>query len=327
MKKAVWLCFWPVMAAWTQFPPPAGQPGSTAIPMDSSVFIGWAKACTVVRGPKDISNPSLGLTSVGDSTSAVGPAGQNGVVSLGDGGYAILTFDPPIADGPGWDFAVFENAFSDTFLELAFVEVSSNGVDFVRFPATSLTQDSLQIGSFGSLDATLIDNLAGKYRAGYGTPFDLQQLSGIMGLDVMAVTHVKVIDVVGSIDPNYATYDQFGNKVNDPWPTPFDAGGFDLDAVGVIHTATLNTVNSHSQTAFILYPNPANTVLWLQGPKDSQPISVTLFDASGRCYQVSSGVLSHGLRTLFVGHLKPGLYYVKIQSSHHDEVHKVVIGP
>ena len=36
---------------------------------------------------------------------------------VGDGGSAILTFDTPIANGPGFDFAVFENGFSDTFLE------------------------------------------------------------------------------------------------------------------------------------------------------------------------------------------------------------------
>ncbi len=34
---------------------------------------------------------------------------------------------------------MFENGFADAFLELAFVEVSSNGIDFARFPAVSLT--------------------------------------------------------------------------------------------------------------------------------------------------------------------------------------------
>jgi hypothetical protein len=41
--------------------------------------------------------------------------------------------------------------------------------------------------------------------------------------------------VVGSINPEYATYDCQGNPVNDPWPTAFASGGMDLDAVGVIH--------------------------------------------------------------------------------------------
>jgi hypothetical protein len=61
----------------------------------------------------------LGHTSYGDDSCALGPA-DNNVVSLGDSGYAIVKFDIPISDGPGFDFAVFENAFDDEFLELAF---------------------------------------------------------------------------------------------------------------------------------------------------------------------------------------------------------------
>jgi len=49
---------------------------------------------------------------------------------------------------------------------------------------------------------------------------------------------VKVIDVIGTIDPQYASRDSFGNIVNDPYPTPFGSCGFDLDAVGVINQAT-----------------------------------------------------------------------------------------
>ncbi|MFN6048554.1 MAG: T9SS C-terminal target domain-containing protein, partial [Bacteroidota bacterium] len=62
---------------------------------------------------------------MGTAAGAEGPAASNGVVSLGDGGIATLTFDPPITNGDGFDFAVFENTFLDTFLELAFVEVST----------------------------------------------------------------------------------------------------------------------------------------------------------------------------------------------------------
>jgi hypothetical protein len=186
----------------------------------------------------NISNPGLGLATAGTAADALGIAQGNtsGVVSLGDGGQITLTFTGGIRNGPGADFAVFENGFSDSFLELAFVEVSSNGSDFFRFPAISLTQTSTQVGGFGSLDATNLYNLAGKYRAGFGTPFDLAELAGFSPLlDVGAVTHVRIVDVVGSINPLYASYDSLGNLVNDPWSTPFASSGFDLDAVGVLH--------------------------------------------------------------------------------------------
>ena len=40
---------------------------------------------------------------------AIGAPG-NGIVSLGDGGEAILSFERFIENGPGWDFAIFENS-------------------------------------------------------------------------------------------------------------------------------------------------------------------------------------------------------------------------
>lgn len=241
-----------------QFPPAVGQVGTTAIFKDSSIIISWATGCKVKRGWQDISNISLGKTTVGDSSLALGPADGSSIVSLGDGGSAILTFPSPIKNGTGFDFCVFENSFHSGFLELAFVEVSSDGINFFRFPATSNTQTLTQIGPFDtSVDATKLNNLAGKYTANYGTPFDLQELQGITGLDINNITHIKLIDVVGNIAAPYATYDKNNNPINDPWPTDFASGGFDLDAIGVIHQQPVG-VREYSNTKNIIssYPNP-----------------------------------------------------------------------
>ena len=186
----------------------------------------------------------------GAASSAIGPAdvldpqsqpdpeslGPFPTVSLGDGGSIVLVFSGPIADGAGPDFAVFENALNDWFLELAFVEVSSDGVNFFRFPAVSLTPPGPQVGTFGALDPRDLDNVAGKFRAGFGTPFDLADLAVTAPqLDRRAVTHVRIIDVVGSIDAAIGSRDSLGQLVNDPFPTPFESGGFDLDAVAVLN--------------------------------------------------------------------------------------------
>jgi hypothetical protein len=145
--------------AWTgPFAPAAGQPGSTAIANTSGSFVEWADGYqNLIRGPLDIAHPSAGQASFGDPTSALGEAdgSTTHAVSLGDGGQITLSFARPITDGPGPDLAVLENSFSDTFLELAFVEVSTNGVDFVRFPSESLTQTTTQVGTSGLLDRTL----------------------------------------------------------------------------------------------------------------------------------------------------------------------------
>lgn len=233
------------------FAPAAGQPGSTAIYKDSSIIVSWASGIEIYRGYVRIDDPSFtyngsNRASYGYPTIAVGAAQESSydVVSLGDGGYAILSFDRPILNGPGPDFAVFENSFSDTFLELAFVEVSSDGERFVRIPAISLTQTQTQVGGFGTIDPTNIHNFAGKYRQGYGTPFDLDDIADSTGIDINNIRFVKIIDVVGSIDEQYCTYDSQGNKVNDPWPTPFNSSGFDLDAVAVINSGDPYTISN-----------------------------------------------------------------------------------
>lgn len=220
---------------------PAGLPGSLAVPYDDPGIVAWATGyAALTRGPAQAGDLSAGFATFGYGELALGPAGEDvyDVVSLGDGGSITLTFDAPITDGPGWDFAVFENSFGDTFLELAFVEVSSDGVHFFRFPAVSLTPTDTQVATYGHVDATNLHNLAGKYRLGYGTPFDLGELAGVDArLDVRAVTHVRIIDAVGALGAGLASFDSLGNPVNDPWPTPFAAGGFDLDAIGVRHVA------------------------------------------------------------------------------------------
>ena len=213
--------------------------------MNDSAFVAWATGVSeLVRGYADIANPNLGHASFGTGENALGPvAGDTSAdvfstVSLGDGGWITLTFANPIRNGAGWDFAVFENGFGDTFLELAFVEVSSNGTDFFRFASVSLTPVTTQVGGFGTLDPTNLHNLAGKYRQGYGVGFDLAELSFVgAALDINAVTHVRIVDVVGSINPAHARYDSLGNIINDPYSTPFSTGGFDLDAIGVRYEA------------------------------------------------------------------------------------------
>lgn len=227
-------------AAWAgPYAPAAGQSGSTAISRTDLRIVGWASGYSSFdRGYQDVAKPTLGTASYGDAADALGLAEGTSynVVSLGDGGSITLTFDRAITNGAGADFAVFENGFGDMFLELAFVEVSSNGSDFFRFPSVSLTPSSEQVDTWGILDPTDLHNLAGKYRQGWGTPFDLEELKDISPLlDVSVVTHVRVIDVVGSIDPAYATRASAGNIVNDPYPTAFSSGGFDLDGVGVIN--------------------------------------------------------------------------------------------
>jgi hypothetical protein len=297
--------------AWAQYSPPAGWPGSIAIHKDSSIFKSWASQCTVTRGWMDSSDPSLGYASTGDDNYATGVADGLQVVSLGDGGSALLQFPEPISNGPGFDFAVFENSFDDQFLELAFVEVSSNGMNFVRFPSVSLTPTANQVGPFDYLDTELIHNLAGKFRVFYGTPFDLEEIKDSANLNVNAITHVRIVDVVGRIHPEMGSYDAWGNLINDPWPTPFPSGGFDLDAVGVINESESQNIASHASASLQIYPNPVKAgqpVLMKNHYSVTDEIIIRCKTPDGRTVQEST--LS-AAQTFDTRSLLPGVYIIE----------------
>jgi len=301
-----------------QYSPGPGQNGTTSIQAESTLFIAWASGCEVSRGLKDISQPDSGYASAGNSAAALGPAKLNATVSLGDRGQATLTFDRPIRNGAGPDFAVFENGFAANdkyFLELAFVEVSSDGRNFFRFPAHSLTDTSQQVAPFGLMDPTKINNLAGKYPFGFGTPFDLEELRGTPGLDLEKITHVRIIDVVGCMDSKYANRDALGNKINDPWPTLFPSGGFDLDAVGVIHQQMATGLNDLGVSGLKMYPNPAQEILYLENNISNGLIvsSIQVVDVLGKIrWQNRQLTLP---TTITLEDLENGLYFVQINKS------------
>lgn len=284
---ALLLCLPLLLSA--QYPPAAGQPGSTAVHYSSTDIVAWATQVLQQQvGPIDIRDPQLGTASSGTPAGVLGPANDGQTFSLGDAGSITLYFPNGIPNRTGFDFAIFENGFSDTFLELAFVEVSSDGQQFVRFPAASLSDTTQQTGPFGATYPEEIHNLAGKYRAGYGTPFDLADLQDSSGIDLSQVRYIRIIDVVGSIDDAYARYDAYGRKVNDPFPTPFPSGGFDLDAVALLDQSTAN--QSIPQQAITWYPNRL-------GAGQQMHCSATAPDLDWRIWDMQGQLLRSGRGT------------------------------
>lgn len=289
-----------------------GSAGCQAIKYNDPAILGWATSCGLILGPQNIAIEGSPLVSYGTSLDPIGPSSESttdGVVSLGDGGMAVMTFDMPISNGPGYDFAVFENSLNHTFLELAFVEVSSDGVHFYRFPSVSNTPTEQQISNSGGTDATKLYNLAGKYIVGWGTPFDLEELAGYSNLDINNVTHVRIVDVVGSINPLYGTTDKNGHLVNDPYPTNFNSGGFDLSGVAVMNGWTPTAVNNYQQEiSFVAYPNPCQNVLNVNNVTVNEPVS--LFNAMGQ--QIWSGMTQDTYFQLDMQSYPAGVYMLQV---------------
>lgn len=159
-----------------------------------------------------------------------------------------MSFSEPIRNFSGADFAIFENGFislyntgggskiGEVWAELAYVEVSSDGEHFARFPSVSLTPEL--VGAYETINPSNVFNLVGKhvnaYGESWGTPFDLSQLQddplvtdGVLNLD--AITHIRLVDIPGSGD----FLDSLGDPIYDGWLT-WGSGGADIEALGAI---------------------------------------------------------------------------------------------
>lgn len=226
-------------------------------------------------------------------TNALGaPQGALDVHSLGIGGDLTLGFAVPIADGPGADLLVAENpffvggTFFGTFAELMFVEVSSDGVHFVRFPSRWFGP-AVAPGPFGNLTVGSAGNLAGQHtvwgpvlggdpqdvvEAG-GDAFDLADLAAdplvVAGtVDLAAITQVRLVDVVAG-----ASVDSRGTPI-------FDAGGgsADVDAVTAIHQQGLVAANGPNVAIAIAVDG--TIVVRLEDPDGWQDLDYTTLRAA-----------------------------------------------
>ncbi len=295
-----------------QFDGIVGTEGCKAIMYNDPRIVGWATKCTIHRGYQNIADKSLGRVSHGSESNAVGPildadsTNTMACVSLGDSGVVVLEFQHPIMDGEGYDFAVYENSFGDTFLELALVYVSSDSVNWFGFPTTSNTPTDVQVDGFGNIDATKINNIAGKYRIGWGTPFDLAEIYDDPNLDKQNVRYVKLVDVIGTIDPQYATRDSRGRIINDPYSTPFPSGGFDLSGVAVLNH-NVPTSTFEPQIEINIFPNPCVDELYVKADN----CQVTLYTIFGQ--KIISKNTSSTIEKITTSELPRGIYILEIK--------------
>jgi hypothetical protein len=219
------------------------HPIDPAIPSASPLFKEWANAIDPTRthfAPR-------GSTMI--STTGFNSLGDLDATQIANGdlpGFLTVTFPQPIRNGAGADFAVFENGFAfgspnGLFADLAYIEVSTDGTDFARFPSISTnTAPVTGSGAFAGFDMSIVYNLAGKHAEGFGTPFNLDDLNSdplVAGgqVNLNNIQFVKIVDIPG----NGSFSDSQGHPILDNWLTT-GSGGFDFrlpagKGVGVVN--------------------------------------------------------------------------------------------
>jgi hypothetical protein len=108
--------------------------------------------------------------------------------------------------------------------------------------------------------------------------------------------------------------------INDPWPTPFPNGGFDLDAIGVIHQNTsVGLKENNLDDNLYLYPNPINKgeKLLLSTSKDI--LFVSVYNFSGQ------KILSTKENFISTSELTEGIYFIEVNSVNNSITKKLLI--
>lgn len=136
------------------------------------------------------------------------------VVSLGDGGEVVLGFgERKIVDGPGADFAIFENAFhagdeeGEIFAEPGSIAVSGDGEEWIEFPCDPKEYAATHCAGIAPVLANVV--------SGEGDAFDATKSGGdlfdLSDVGLSEARYVRVTDFAG------------------------DDAVFDLDAAAIFH--------------------------------------------------------------------------------------------
>ncbi|RKY26200.1 MAG: hypothetical protein DRP79_05350 [Planctomycetota bacterium] len=195
--------------------------------------------------------------------------GSTDACTLGNGGSIKLGFsdEKRVFNGAGPDFIVFENPFQilDTeppydplglyFAELMFVEVSTDGEVFARFPMLTTNTEPIHADETDGLDAAQYSGFAGIHpvyanvdsnsidpfdpAVAGGDAFDLSDLSDhpnvTSGLvDLNDIRWVRLVDITG----DGSVLDSEGNPIFDAYQyegDPIAINGADVDALSVIN--------------------------------------------------------------------------------------------
>ena len=138
----------------------------------------------------------------------------------------------------------------------------------------------------------------------------MDDLAGYTNLNTNQITHIRIVDAVGSINPHYGTTDRYGKIINDPYPTDFASGGFDLGGVAILNGWTPSGISENNHLQINVYPNPCTDFVMIDNQEGKSAI---LYNALGQV--IMNFTISNSQEKISMKDLNSGVYYLQVGTS------------
>lgn len=229
------------------------------------------------------------------------------ICSIGLGGEIIIGFKNfIIADGPGPDFVIFENAFlnpvnNKVFAEPAVVSVSLDGINYIEFPYDSMTL----AGCAGINPVNGAQNHYDCLISG-GDCFDLAQIN------MNKARFIKIRDI--SYMPKY--------KQEHPYHDPI-ISGFDLDGIAGVNLELIQSDIINDQDSIKLRIQQINNELIIESAENN-PFKLCIFNMLGQLIYQDQMISKSRIN---IAGFSSGIYVLQIQTTHHSYFQTIHLWP
>jgi hypothetical protein len=122
---------------------------------------------------------------------------------------------------------------------------------------------------------------------------------------------------VGDVDGPHTSFDDSGNAINDPFPTEFHSGGFDLDAVGILNGVL--GIKDETLLQLSVYPNPANGVVTINS--DNTGVLV-ITDLNGK---ILKEIQHNKLSQINLDQFQKGVYLLQLNVKGEVKVERLIV--
>jgi hypothetical protein len=119
----------------------------------------------------------------------------------------------------------------------------------------------------------------------------------------------------------YATRDNAGRIINDPFPTPYPSSGFDIDAVGIIHALGYTSIEDVTSNAIKVFPTLLQEEKKIQLTGIQTVNDIRILDMQGRLVPYTR----EGETIILEDSIEDGIYFLQIEKNNNRYTYKITV--